>query len=348
MEIQYGNPFALNWLWLALACVVVIVWAAVRMRAKLRRFATANFNSQLLPPHHRLRTAVRTVLLLLTFLFLTIALVDIRWGKVWREVPQKGIEVMFVVDVSRSMLAEDATPNRLSRAKQQINDMLDVMAGDRVGLVVFAGEVRQVVPMTNHYDDFRRSLKEVGTHSIRRGGSRLGDAIRVASKGFLSKTNDHKAMVILTDGEDQESEPLKVAKQIHQDQGVRIFTIGLGNMSEGARIPAGTDGDSNYVTYDGQQVWSKLDGAILQAVATETNGAFIPAETKQVDMASVYHQYVAKVEQQQFETAKINQYEARFQWFVGLALISFLCEAFMTHWLPTSSDDPVQAEGQAI
>ncbi|TWU24407.1 von Willebrand factor type A domain protein [Novipirellula galeiformis] len=346
MEIQYGNPWALNWLWLALACLAMVIVAAVRTRMRLRNFASDNFMPRLLPPRHRLLVITRAMLMLMTFVLLTIALVDIRWGKVWREIPQKGIEVMFVLDVSRSMLAEDVTPNRLGRAKQQINDMLEVMGGDRIGLVVFAGEVRQVVPMTNHYDDFRRSLKEVDTSSIRRGGSRLGDAIRVATNGFLSKTLDHKAMVILTDGEDQESEPVKAAKQAYQDHGIRIFTVGLGNQQQGARIPSGRNADSSYLQYEGEQVWSKLDGKILQAVATETNGAFIPAETKQVDMASVYRQYVAKVDQQQFETAKINQYEARFQWFLGLALLSFLCDVFAGHWMPKPSGDPFHHEGK--
>ncbi|MFG0262670.1 MAG: VWA domain-containing protein [Novipirellula sp. JB048] len=345
MDIQYGNPAALNWLWLALACLLLVIVAAARTRTRLRQFASAAFISQLLPRHHRRWGIARAMLMLITLVLLTIALVDIRWGKRWREIPQQGIEVMFVLDVSRSMLAEDATPNRLARAKQQINDMLDVMGGDRVGLVVFAGDARQLVPMTSHYDDFRRALKEVDTYSVRRGGSRLGDAIRVAQAGFLSKTLDHKAMVILTDGEDQESRPVHAAQRAHEDHGIRIFTIGLGDRQQGARIPSGRDSAASYLQYEGQQVWSKLDGEILKAIATETDGAFIPAETKQVDMASVYRQYVAQVKPQSFETAKVNQYEARFQWFVGLALLSLLGEVWVTHWGSSQAGDRVRHQG---
>ena len=138
-------------------------------------------------------------------LALVLALIDIRWGKIWREVPQKGIEVMFVLDVSRSMLAEDAKPSRLERAKQQIGDMLEAMAGDRVGLVVFAGERVQLVPLTSHYQDFRQTLRDVGPENVDRGGSRLGDALQLAASGFLDQTGDHKAVVVLTDGEDQET-----------------------------------------------------------------------------------------------------------------------------------------------
>src|SRR6185312_14360819 len=176
---------------------------------------------------------IGTLLITASMALMVLALVDFRWGKVWREVPQKGIEVMFVLDVSRSMLAEDAAPNRLERAKQQIKDTIDEMAGDRVGLLVFAGDTKQQIPLTTHYDDFKQMLDEVGPQNVRRGGSRLGDAITAASQSFLTKSNAHKAMVVFTDGEDQESKPIEAARRAHKETGVRIFTVGLGDMEKG-------------------------------------------------------------------------------------------------------------------
>ena len=261
---------------------------------------------------------------------MTIALMDIRWGKTWREVPQKGIEVMFVLDVSRSMLAEDASPNRLSRAKQQIKDMVDEMAGDRVGLVVFAGDTRQSVPLTSHYEDFKQTLIPSDRTRCERGGSRLGDAIAAAANGFIDKTNDHKAIVVFTDGEDQESQPVEIAKKLYAEKGIRIFTVGLGDMDQGARIPDTESRRGGFIQHDGQQVWSKMNGQILSQIATETNGAYIPAGTKRVNMADVYHGYVANVEQTEFETAKINAYVARFQWFAVPALALLLLEVFLS------------------
>ena len=233
-----------------------------------------------------------TVLATAALALMVVALVDVRWGKVWREVPQKGIEVMFVLDVSRSMLADDAAPNRLERAKQQIKDTIDEMAGDRVGLVVFAGDAKQQIPLTTHYDDFKQSLDEVGPQNVRRGGSRLGDAIDTASQSFLTKSNAHKAMVIFTDGEDQESKPIEAAKRAHEATGVRIFTVGLGDMAQGSRIPVGGEDREQYLTHDGQQVWSKQNGEILRQIASTTEGAYIPAGTKQVNMSDVYHSYI--------------------------------------------------------
>ena len=329
MDIQYGQLAQLNWLWLVAAVAAVAGGAMVYRRRMLRRFATSNLINRLMPKNASRRLLLKTGIGLASMTLLAIGLVDIRWGKTWREVPQKGIEVMFVLDISRSMLADDATPNRLERAKQQIKDMVDEMTGDRVGLVVFAGESKQQVPLTRHYSDFKQSLEEVGPYNVQLGGSRLGDALALAADSFLGKSDDHKAIVVLTDGEDQESNPVEVADEIHNDHGIRIFTIGLGDMERGSRIPVGqTASGRRFLEHQGEPVWSKLNGSTLKQVALKSQGAFIPAGTKQVDMADVYHGYVASVEQQDFETARIKAYTPRYQIFIGAALALILLEVF--------------------
>ncbi len=333
MDIQIGNPNSLWLLTVVAAGLVLTGYAIIARRRAVLRFATARLQNRILPPCTTSRHWMSALLIGGSMTLLCLAIMDIRWGKTWREVPQKGIEVMFVLDVSRSMLAEDATPNRLSRARQQIKDMVDEMAGDRVGLVVFAGDTRQSVPLTSHYDDFIQTLDSVGPHSVSVGGSRLGDAIKAAANGFISKTNGHKSIVVFTDGEDQESQPIEIAKQIHLEQGIRIFTVGLGDTDQGARIPETDARRGGFVQYEGQQVWSKMNGQILSQIATDTDGAYIPAGTRRVNMADVYHGYVANVEQTEFETAKINTYTVRFQWFAAPALALLLLEV----WLSTRS-----------
>jgi len=332
MDVQYGNLSQLAWLWLVGACLLIALGAALMQRRALTRFATVNLLRQVMPKRNNLRRSLSTLLVTGALALMVAALVDIRWGKVWREVPQKGIEVVFLLDVSRSMLAEDAAPNRLERAKQQIKDMVDEMTGDRVGLVVFAGESKQQIPLTTHYDDFKQALDEVGPQNVRRGGSRLGDAIETASHAFLSKSNSRKAIVIFTDGEDQESKPLEAARRAHEATGTRIFAVGLGDIAQGARVPVAADNHKEFIKHDGQTVWSKQNGDILREIADATDGAYIPAGTKQVDMANVYHTYVERVEQANFETAHVNQYEARFQWFLAPALVLLLLEIAMTTW----------------
>ena len=309
-DIEIGSLASLNWCWLVAGVLLVMILSFAWSRHAAMQFASQEMLTRILPARPSWQRVVGGATCVATLLLLVLCLLDIRWGKVEREIPQKGIEVMFVLDVSRSMLAEDVCPNRLERAKQMIKDSIDEMSGDRVGLAIFAGEVRQRIPMTNHYDDFKQTLDEVGPADLARGGSRLGDAITVAADGFLSQTNDHQAMVILTDGEDQESKPLQAAETVHNERGIRIFTIGLGDIEQGARVPIQNDGARNYLQHDGQQVWSKLDGKTLSEIAQLTSGAYIPAGTKLVNMADVYHGYLSNIEQTEFETAKINRMES--------------------------------------
>ncbi len=328
MEMHIGNLANLNYLWLVAGVIAVAAAAAAANRRAVARFATKNLTPFLFPGSSR-RRIVKLAIISAAVAAMVVALADIRWGKTWREVPQKGIEVMFVLDVSRSMLAEDVAPNRLERAKQQIKDMVDEMAGDRVGLVVFAGDVRQKIPLTSHYHDFKQILDEVGPHNVLRGGSKIGDAIQMASDAFLDKTADHKAIVIFTDGEDHESDPAAIAAAVHEAKGIRLFTVGLGDDEQGARVPVQTASRRGFLTHNGEQVWSKMNGEVLKQIALKTDGAYIPAGTKQVDMAGVYRDYVAQVNEQDFETAKIHSYIPRYQWFVGTALLLILADTLL-------------------
>ncbi|EGF28725.1 BatB protein [Rhodopirellula baltica WH47] len=326
----------MTWLIVVAGVALLVGYAGISRRIAWRRFLGTGLADRFANPS-KWNRPVRSFLLLAALVLMVGALSDLRWGKAWEEVPQRGIEAVFVLDVSRSMLAEDVSPNRLGRAKQQIKDMVDEMPGDRVGLVVFAGETRQTLPLTRHVEDFKQTLDSVGIHSVRRGGSRLGDAIRVASDAFLDKTTDHKAMVILTDGEDQESDPVSEAKRAHEEQGIRIFTIGLGDMDEGSRIP---DVDpelprrqsGRYVKHRGQTVISKMNGAILKEVATQSDGAYIPAGTKRVDMSDVVHGYISNVDKTDLQTATINTYIPRFHWFLIPAMLLLAFEVLLRGW----------------
>lgn len=331
MDIQIGNWEQLNWLWLVAAVLATLVVVRVVRRHAIRRFATAGLLQRLVPGQSAGRLAVRCGLPLLAMALLTLALIDMRWGRTWRDVPQRGMEVMFALDVSRSMLAEDVAPNRLERAKQQIADMVDEMAGDRVGLVVFAGESRKQIPLTRHYLDFKAALNEVGPWDVDRGGSDLATALQTAADAFLDKTGDHKAIVVFSDGEDQENDPAGKARELLQDKGIRVHTVGIGDAETGARIPVAGRGGSGWLQYNGQTVWSQLDGNTLEQMAAAGGGTWIPAETRQVDMGDAYHRFVASAAGQDFETARINSYIPRYQWFVGLALATCLASVFWPH-----------------
>ena len=329
MDIQFGSLSSLSFLWVVAIALGAMVTALILKQRATKKFATPNLLARLIPHGGFSRSLFRIVLVTAAMLALVVALIDTRWGLNWRDVPQKGIEVVFALDISRSMLAEDVSPNRLERAKQQILDILDVMDGDRAGLVVFAGRAKQQIPLTSNYHDFKLMLEEVGPHCLERGGSRLGDAIRVARSTFLDESDNHKALVIITDGEDHESEPIEEAKEAFAEAGIRTFTIGLGDFDQGSRIPVRLASNSrSYLQHGGQEVWSRLHGDVLKEIALKGEGAYIPAGTKQVDMADVYRGYVASVEQTEFETARINSYIPQFQWFVGVALAFIVLDTF--------------------
>ncbi|WP_160148106.1 VWA domain-containing protein [Rubripirellula obstinata] len=325
-DVQIGNPAYGLFGWFLAACVAVIVFA-VLWRIKARRsLATPSRLRSVLGENATRVSLIRAVLVFLSIGFLVIAAMDIRWGRVSREVPQRGIEVLFALDVSRSMLAEDVAPNRLERAKQMIKDTLAEMAGDSVGLVLFAGESRQVIPITSHYDEFRQRLDSVQPADVYRGGSRLGDAIRVSKKAFLNDGATSKAIVLMTDGEDMESDPIEAAKTAFEEDGVTIFTIGLGDMQQGARIPIQSRTGKQYVQYRGQPVLSKLDGKVLQQIADVAGGDCILAGTKQVNMADFYNGYLAPLPDSIVQTKSVDNYEARFQWFLAPAIALLLLE----------------------
>ena len=203
-----------------------------------------------------------------------VALAGPRFGTQYEEVVPRGSDLYVLIDVSRSMLAEDVPPSRLGRAKADVAALVNRLEGERVGLIAFAGQAVVKCPLTVDYDAFRRSLDELDPSSAPRGGTAIGDAIRKALEVFQSRTDRDQAILLITDGDDQQSYPLEAAAVAAERQ-VTIFTVGLGDADHGARIPQAAQSRS-YVEYQGQQVWSKLDGSLLKEIALKTSGRLCP------------------------------------------------------------------------
>lgn len=329
MDIRFNHLGYLHLLWVLLALVAVIVFGVVRRRVALERFAQAGVLPQLLPAGGSARRWVKNILLLAAMVALILGIIDPRWGVYWEEVPSHGTDIMFVLDVSKSMLAEDVAPNRLERAKQDIKDVLEVLGGDRAGLVTFAGVASLRCPLTTNYSSFIMALDDVEPTGTARGGSLLGDAVRMAAGSFVDKIKDYKTIVVLSDGEDQGSSPVEAVRKVHEEQGIRVFTVGLGDSAQGARIPIVKDGQKVFLQYEGQEVWTKMDPSVLQQMALAGGGAFIPAGTSQIDLGQVYERKIAAAEGRDFEASRIQRYKVRYQWFAGLALLLLLIETMI-------------------
>jgi Ca-activated chloride channel family protein len=212
------------------------------------------------------------------------------WNPKPREIKRKGRDVVILLDVSRSMLAEDIKPNRLERAKIAIKDLMEKLRGDRIGIVTFAGNSSVKCPLTQDYAFVQMAIDRLAPESTTRGGTNVGDAIRQAtSEVFDEQVKEFKDIILITDCDDQEgSFPEKAAEQAGQ-KGIRIIAVGLGNPNEGARIPImGSDGTKTFLKYNGQEVWTKLDDKTLRKIATATGGAYIPVETGTFDLGQIY------------------------------------------------------------
>ncbi len=328
---QFAQPGAALWLLLAAAAVAAVVVGLLRRRRLLRLVAAEPLLARLAPSLDTGRGWIRALLATAALALLVVARMDPRWGMEVEQVQRRGMDTIFVIDVSRSMLAGDATPSRLERAKQFAIDASEALEGDRVGLVDFAGVAAIRTPLTLNYAAFRQAVQNLEPKAAARGGSMLGAAIRMAANSFPAADKGAKAVIVLTDGEDMGSEPVEAAKEALQEQGVRVFTVGIGDTREGARIPVrGTDGQQRFLVHEGQEVWSRMNTDALREVAEAGGGTFVPAGTAQVDMAAFYRDALGDLDRIDQESSLVKRQTPRFPWFVGAALLLLVAESLVT------------------
>lgn len=328
--LRFHQLETLHWLWLAAAIAALIMYGLHARRRALTRFAIHSLWDHLLPQVSLARQRIRGALIVAAAVLIVLALLDPRWGVKYETVQRRGIDVLFVVDVSRSMLAEDVAPNRLERAKQYVLDIVDELGGDRVGLIDFAGVPSVKCPLTVDYGALRLSLNELIPQAAARGGSLLGDALRLAGDCFTDEARDARIILVFSDGEDQGSYPVEAAQKLVQEHDARVFTVGLGDPHEGARIPLRTNQGRTFLTYQGQEVWSKMNPEVLRQVALEGNGAFVPAGTHAADLAELYREKISPLSRREADANRIEIHQPRYQWFAALALTLLLIEAWMS------------------
>ncbi|MBN2476269.1 MAG: VWA domain-containing protein [Pirellulales bacterium] len=325
--MYWENPSVLLGLWILPAVAGLLIYAHRKRAAAARRFADPTMVRRLMPSMRSARPWVKGAVLLLALGCLIVAGARPRFGVYFEETVQRGVDLFVLLDVSRSMTAEDVAPNRLERAKSDIRDLLQELVGDRVGLIVFAGKPVVKAPLTTDHGFFRVVLDEVDTHSAPRGGTLIGDAIRKSLEAMPPQRDRDQVVVLITDGEDQASFPEEAAEQA-AERGVKIFTVGLGDSREGGRIPVRDDsGRLQYVKEtSGQEHWSKLDDRVLKKIALATGGAYIPAGTRAYDLGQIYQDHLATLAQGEVRAEKRKRYRERFQLFACLGIVLLLVE----------------------
>ncbi len=248
-------------------------------------------------------------------------------------IARDGRDVVFMLDVSKSMLAEDRLPNRLASAKASIAQCVESLEDHRVGLVIFAGSSSIVCPLTMDKDFFLKALDKTGPDSVAHGGTRIGDALlKACDKLFSDSKHGYRDIVLLSDGGDQ-SEGIGSAVEQLNDKQIRLLAIGVGDENVGARIPV-ANGSSDYMLYKKQEVWSKLDGALLSKLVNDCNeAAYIPVGTRQMALDQIYQRISSQGGTQQLAEESVIDYDEIFHWFIALGLFFLLLMALIPHTL---------------
>ena len=324
--IQWGQPEAL-WLLLGWGVAAWLVYRLARRRARrLEQLADAAALPLLLPLRHAGRIAGRHALWLAAALLLMVALARPQWGFRWEEVRRRGLDVMVVLDTSNSMLAPDLKPNRLQQAKWGLSDLVRMkLKGDRVGLIAFAGASFLQCPLTIDYAAFLMTLEDVHCGIIPKGGTAITQALRTAMDKLDRRTESDPVIVLITDGEDHEGDPMSLADEFRR-RGIRLYAVGVGT-PEGELIPR--EGESGGFLKDrqGQVVKSGLKEDVIARLAVQTGGAYVRASPGEIGIERLYDEGIARLKRSQQESRMAKIFEERFGWFVGAALALLAAEA---------------------
>lgn len=287
-------------------------------KRRIKALGNAQWVARLMPSVSSTKAWLKMVMLTLAYAFLVLGLARPQVGAKLSQKESKGIEVMVALDVSNSMLAQDYAPNRLERAKLAVSKLVDRLNGDRIGLIIFAGSSFVQLPITTDYVSAKMFLSTVSNESIPIQGTAIADAIRLSMKSFSIQSEKSRAIIVITDGENHEDDPVAMAKEAFEN-GVRVFTIGVGS-PEGKAIPLNGD----YIKdKDGNIVVTRLDEETLQQIAEEGGGAYVRAGMGEFGLNPIIDS-IRKMDKEKFDTIVFEEYNELFMYCFGVAFFFML------------------------
>ncbi len=328
--MRFAQVQMLHGLWGVVVFALFLSWALKRKTKRAQRFAEGDLLSQIAGTFSSRRQISKNILLVFVFLFSVLALARPQWGSEWQEVKRQGLDILIILDTSKSMLTEDVKPNRLERSKLAIKDLLKKMKGDRIGLMAFSGSAFLVCPLTVDYGGFLLALEDLNTNTIPRGGTNIAGAIQEAVKGYDNIPNPYKTVILMTDGESLEGDPLGAARQA-KSKGIKIFTIGIGTQ-EGELIRIQNDqGQSEFLKDEqGNFIKSRLNEALLQQISEITDGVYVHAGGARFGLDVIYDEYLSKMEKREIQSKMEKKYHEKFQIPLVLAFVILLWETWLT------------------
>ena len=289
-------------------------------RRRIRKFGDESLVSMLMPSYAKAKVWLRLSLFSIGFMFFIIGLSRPQIGAKLKEYETKGAEIMIVLDVSNSMLAEDYSPNRLERAKLAISRLVDKLRDDRIGLIVFAGNSFVQLPVTTDYVSAKMFLNSITTESVPVQGTAIGEAINTAVRSFSAQSEKSRVVIVITDGENHEDDPVDAARQA-AEMGVRIFARCVGS-PEGKPIPM--DGEL-LKDKEGTIVVTRLDEKVLQEVAAAGNGVYVRAGNSEFGLNPIIDD-INRMEDEKYSSVVFEEYDEQFMYFLAIALFFFVVE----------------------
>jgi Ca-activated chloride channel family protein len=312
---------------------LLVLWWKKRIQ---KRFADPKLIQKLSPEKSTFKSFLKLIVFCFSLFFLIISLANPKMGTKLETVKRQGVDIVFALDVSKSMLAEDIAPNRLEKAKQIITKVIENLGSDRIGIIIYAGSSYPLLPITTDYAAARMFLQNANTEMVSNQGTAINDAIERALSYYDNDEQTNRFLVIVSDGEDHQENTLDLAKEAAK-KGIKIYTVGIGT-AKGGPIPLKDNG--RVVAYkknnEGTVVVTQLNEQILRDIANVGNGKYINGNKTQETIATI-KEVLEKAEKNEFETKQFSDYEDQFQWFVGIGLLLLIIDVTLlekkTKWV---------------
>jgi Ca-activated chloride channel family protein len=327
------------WFWLLLvipAIVLLYLGVLVWQRSAQRKFAQQRLLKKLSPDRSIFKPILKILTICAAVFFIVIALVNPKIGTKLETVKREGVDVVFAVDVSKSMLAEDIAPNRIEKAKQLVTQIINGLGSDRIGIIAYAGSAYPQLPITTDYSSAKLFLSQMNTDMLSSQGTAIAEAIELAKTYYNDEEQTNRVLFIISDGEDHLGEAVSVAEQASQE-GIRIFTIGVGDVN-GGLIPIKRNGivQSYKKDKNGENVITKLDEQTLKEIAAEANGIYINGKST-TDVVAQVKDVLNAMDKKEFEAKQFADFKDRFQWFLGAGILLLFLDVFFlerkTGWI---------------
>jgi Ca-activated chloride channel family protein len=321
---RFANPEFLYLLLLLPVIIFLYLLNEFRKRRLFKRLGDSKLIESLVPELSRIRPVFKFILQLIAYTAAVIMLSRPQFGSKIEDVKKQGVEVIIALDVSNSMLAEDIQPDRLTRAKQSLSHLIDNLDNDKIGLIVFAGDAYTQIPVTTDYVSAKMFLSTINPELVPKQGTAIGAAISLGIRSFSPGEGKSKAMIIITDGENHEDDPLPVAEEAAK-AGIVIHTIGIGS-AEGVPVPVMLNGKKDFLKdRDGNTVITKLDEEILKKIAINAGGSYVRASNSNIGLDEIFNE-IKKMKKQELESTIYTEYNDQFQIFAAIVIFLLILD----------------------